>query len=358
MNEDLWIAEGVERLALPSAGPLARLADGTLVSAGNDQAWVSRDGGGTWHGHPLFPGAAARQSAEGSLVATRAGTLVLSFLDLSRQSEFAWDPAAHDTPTDVSLPHCTLRSRDGGVTWGDLVTLHPDWTGDARDLIELRDGRLVLTSMRLLHHPGRHSVLTYVSDDDGLTWTASNVIDLGGVGHHGGVTEATVAELGDGRLWLLLRTNWGRFWQAFSEDRGTSWRTIGPSGIAASSAPGILARLASGRLLLVWNRPHPTDGSAPEMLGGDGQFSEVCASNHRRELSAALSEDDGGTWTPPVVVARSLNTDRDHGWLAYPHVLEVRPAVVWLVTMQGGLRVRLTEEVVLSGRDGHGTAGP
>lgn len=63
-----------------------------------------------------------------------------------------------------------------------------------------------------------------------------------------------VVELTDGRLMMLIRTNLDQFWRAYSDDGGLYWRTIGPSGIDVSSAPGWLARLRSGRVVLVWNR--------------------------------------------------------------------------------------------------------
>ncbi len=45
--------------------------------------------------------------------------------------------------------------------------------------------------------------------DGGQKWTRSNVIDLGRIGNHGGVTESTLEQLADGRLRILPRTNWG-----------------------------------------------------------------------------------------------------------------------------------------------------
>ena len=100
--------------------------------------------------------------------------------------------------------------------------------------------------------------------DDGKTWKRSNLIDLGGHGHHDGATEPMVAELSDGRLLMLMRTSLDRFWQAFSDDGGRYWRTIQPSSIDASSSPGHLVRLSSGRLVLLWNRLNPEGGPAEE----------------------------------------------------------------------------------------------
>ena len=111
-----------------------------------------------------------------------------------------------------------------------------------------------------------------------------------------------------------------------------------PSGIGASSAPGLLKRLASGRLLLVWNRPVPEGKQTWPKRGGDRLWSETPVSNHREELSIAFSEDDGKTWTTPVVIAREKGVS-----LAYPYVFEFQPGQLWLTTMQGGVRVVLAE---------------
>ena len=181
--------------------------------------------------------------------------------------------------------------------------------------------------------PGR------LSTTDGRSWRRSNVIDLGGVGHHGGVTEATIEQLKDGRLWMLLRTNWKFFWEVFSDDEGSSWRDTRATTIDASSAPGLLKRLASGRLVLIWNRYFPEGQISFPLSGGDNQWSEVPVSNHRQELSIKFSGDDGRTWTAPVVIARKKDT-----WLAYPYLFEIHPGDVWITTMQGDLRVKLHEQ--------------
>ena len=51
-------------------------------------------------------------------------------------------------------------------------------------------------------------------------------------------------------------------------------------------------------------------------------------------MSIAFSEDDGKTWSKPVVVARQKGKS-----LAYPSIFEYRPGEIWLTTMQGGVRI-------------------
>ncbi len=322
-------------------GPLVRKADGRLLGVDDREAFESADGGATWERRPLFD--YKRSDKEYKLGAERAmclcadGTVVTGFINLNERV-WLWRDELHDALPGTRVPQYTMRSTDGGRTWETPVRLHDEWTGEVRDLIRTRSGRLILSSMKMAHAPGRHTVLTYVSDDAGRTWRGSAAIDLGGMGHHGGVTEATIEELKDGRIWMLMRTNWGRFWQAFSEDEGLSWRRVEPSAIEASSAPGLLKRLKSGRLALFWNRPFPEGKDRYPMTGGDGLWSETPVSNHREELSLAFSEDEGRSFSRPVVIAR-----REKAWLSYPRLLEYAPGELWLTTMQGALALRLLE---------------
>ena len=86
------------------------------------------------------------------------------------------------------------------------------------------------------------------------------------------------------------------------------------------------------------NRPLPEGKTEWPLTGGDGLWSEVPVSNHREELSLAFSDDDGKTWSKPVVIARQSGK-----WLAYPYVFEAQPGRLWLTTMQGGVRVEFDE---------------
>ena len=231
----------------------------------------------------------------------------------------------------------TIRSLDEGKTWQDAQMIQPGYCGAVRHIIQTSSGRIVATAQDMFRNPGRHVTRTYSSDDDGKTWRGSNIIDLGGHGHHDGAIEATVVELRDHRIWMLIRTNLDRFWEAYSDDQGRYWRVIQPSNIdTPSSAPGYMARLASGRLVLAWNRLYPEGKDTIQRRAGAA--SETLASWQRAELSIAFSEDDGKTWTKPVVIARQPKVS-----LAYPWILERRSGELWITTMQGSLRVNLRE---------------
>lgn len=328
---------------LPHAhqGPFVKRDDGAIVAVDDAQSLVSTDDGKTWEAQPLFT---AEQQAtlplvlcnERAILRARSGAIIVATMN-AREKKWTWSNELKDAPGAV-LPTYALRSLDGGRTWQDIQKLHDDWTGAVRDILQTKEGRIIIAAQKMLHDPGRHATVTYYSDDDGRTWRASNVIDLGGQGHHAGVMEPTLVELNDGRVWMLLRTNWGEFWSAWSYDSGRTWRVLQPSGIAASSAPAVVKRLASGRLALVWNQPYPEGQTSFKLSGGDGLWSETPVSNHREELSLAFSEDEGQTWTKPVVLARQPGK-----WLSYPYLFEPTPGRLWLTTMQGGLRVELSE---------------
>jgi hypothetical protein len=332
----MWIHPKSKPLPTEVLGPFVTLGDGAILAIDETKSLVSRDEGKTWEELSHLPD--IRVSRERSLLRTRAGILVAAFMNLEEQ-DWRWNVETSDADPGTRLPTYVMRSLDEGKSWQDLQKLHDEWTGCVRDMIETSQGRVVFTSMKLLNHPGRHVTITYSSEDQGQTWKSSNLIDLGGNGHHDGAIEATLEELRDGRIWMLIRTNLDFFWEAFSNDGGRYWRTIRPTTIDASSAPGLLKRLESGRLVLVWNRLYPEGESSYPRVGGDRQWSEEPAINHRGELSIAFSEDEGTTWSDSVVIARQAGKS-----LAYPYVYERRPGELWITTMQDGVRLSLREE--------------
>jgi len=332
----LWLHPETTPLPTDTMGPFVRLADNRILAVDKFNVLASSDEGKTWDSWPMEMGIDFEVSNERALLVTREGTLILACMNM-KEADWRWNKTTHDADPGTTLPTYALRSLDSGKTWEKPQKLHDEWSGCVRNMIQTKSGKVVFTAMRLLNKPGRHSVLTYSSVDEGATWKPSNVVDLGGNGHHGGATEATVLELNDGRLWKLIRTNLGTFWNAWSED-GDYWRTIAPSDIPASSAPGQLLRLQSGRVVLLWNRPFPEGETSFPLRGGDNEWSETPVSNHRGELSVAFTEDEGLTWSAPVVLARQPGAS-----LAYPYLFERTPGELWLTTMQGGIRIAFLE---------------
>ena len=104
--------------------------------------------------------------------------------------------------------------------------------------------------------------------------------------------EHMVAELRDGRLWMLVRTHYG-IGESYSSDGGRTWTPGVDSGLGGPSSRFHLRRLRSGRLLLI-NHVNFTK---------------------RNNLTVLLSEDEGRTWC-----AQLLLDGRDA--VSYPDMAE------------------------------------
>lgn len=336
-----WIHNNAEELVGMKMGPFVRLKDGSILAVDNSKSCISSDEGRNWTEYPIVTDTGKFQLSPAGLVRTVNNVIILPFANNKERANWNWRSDILDSPGAI-LPTYSIRSLDGGKTWQDLQKLHDEWTGANRDMIITQKGNIVFTSMKMRHNPGRHTVLTYTSMNDGLNWISSNIIDLGGVGNHGGVTESTLVQLNDGRLWMLLRTNWGVFWEAVSDNEGLTWKNFKPTKIDASSAPGMLERLQSGRIALVWNRYYPEGKTEYPLRGGDGNWSEVPVSNHREELSIMFSDDDAKSWSQPVVLAR---TTKKGTQLSYPYIFEINPGELWVTThFAGNLRVKILEK--------------
>jgi hypothetical protein len=346
LSAERWINPLVKQLAMDKRGPFVKLSDGSLMIVERNSTMTTNDDGKSWS-KPRRIYDRADVTAEGPgipsnsamLLKTRSGVLILVWMD---KRFLNWDETAREPGEGAFGYFWAIRSLDEGKTWVDRQMILNGIGGhQSRDILQTRGGRIVVPVQFYLRKPGRNAVATYSSDDDGKTWKSSNIIDLGGNGHHDGAFEPVLEELKDGRLWMLIRTSWDRFWEAYSEDEGLSWRVIQPSKIEASSSPGYITRLASGRLALVWNRLYPEgQNTFPRR---SGQYSVAEASWHREELSIAFSDDEGKTWSKPVVLAREKNA-----WLAYPYVFERVPGLLWITTGQGNLRLSAREADVLA----------
>jgi hypothetical protein len=337
----IWIHPAAAELNGLRMGPFVKIPGDKLVTVDTNRCFISADNGRTWTSHPLFSDTSRFMvRVERALVRTRKGTLILAFMNEKEKSKWAWREDIHDSP-GAELPTYVIRSTDNGKTWSKPQLMHREWTGAIRDIIETKDGHVIFTTMMMQHNPGHHSVLTYTSADDGKSWKRSNIIDLGGIGHHSGVTESTLEELKDGSLLMFLRTNWGSFWETRSVNKGLTWTGFKSTPIKASSAPGMFKRLSSGRLIMIWNQGLPQGKSTYPLRGGDNNWSEVPVSNHREELSVMFSEDEGKSWSKPLVIAK---VTRPRTQVSYPYFLERNPGEIWITTMFGELRMSVKEK--------------
>ena len=177
------------------------------------------------------------------------------------------------------------RSDDEGQTWSDAICCTPE---DSYYCIvnncasQLSDGRVLLPYSvcdEIWTARERLLVAVAASDDDGVTWQHSNTI----YAPKRGAMEPRVAELRNGELRMLIRTDQGSMWQSASCDRGATWSDPSDSGIESPQSPFVFTRIPStGDLLLVRNpKANLTQGTHQ---------------GYRTPLAASISRDDGRTW--------------------------------------------------------------
>src|SRR5262249_24937097 len=102
----------------------------------------------------------------------------------------------------------------------------------------------------------------------------------------GGI-EPVVVERKDGQVWMLIRSQQGRFYESLSRD-GAEWSPPQPTSIISSDSPAGLVRMEDGRIVMLWNNCQ----RCPYAYGA------------RNVLHAAISADDGRTWRGYREVAR------------------------------------------------------
>ena len=306
----------------PFQGALARLGDGRLLnwwSAGKQGAQrahgrYSDDEGASWTAErALFSFPADRGNCGTGYVSIldRSGGIHLFGLDYVGTGEAGFD----DWENSKSFIYHVV-SRDTGATWSRVQRCNFGflYTGAVNAAIQTRSGRLLVPlSYYSRRKTGKFVSKLSISDDLGVTWRPSQgecVVDSGGHLLESGACEPICIELSDGRIWMLMRTQTGYQHEAFSSDGGDRWTPPKPSRFVSSNSPGALLRMQSGDLVLVWsNCLSPTH---------EGQ---VLTSYDRQVLAAAVSEDDGRTWTGYREIARITDKLRA---VSYPFLTEAR----------------------------------
>ena len=206
-------------------------------------------------------------------------------------------------------------SSDGGKTW--TRSQHCDfghkYTGMTNSVIQLKSGRILLpVSYYSKRKTGRFVSNLSLSDDSGKTWRPSRgecVVDTGGAGLESGGCEPVVIELNDGRVWMMIRTQGGYQYESVSADGGDTWTEPAPSRFVSSNSPGSLLRLRDGRMVFIWN-----NCMGPAAISYDRQI-----------LHAAISDDDGKTWSGYREIAR---VGPDRGVATYPFLTQAADGAI------------------------------
>lgn len=336
-------------VCLPDGNLAAFVAKGT----GPDRmacVRISRDSGDTW-GEPEtcfclkdLPGDPAGGVAEAVL--DRHGEIHVFMLA-------QWQPDARGegerggagTYGGVRIDIWHARTTHARARWQAPRCLWEGYTGALNSAILLQSGRILLpfsyyvprtwgnrgTGLDAFTFMGMFLATAIYSDDDGATWQTSNDVKVvtPDISYAYGACEPVTLQLADGRVWMLIRTQMGRFYEAFSAD-GAKWSRARPSRIVSSDSPAGLVRLRDGRIVLVWNNclRHPY------AYGG------------RQVIHAAISGDEGLTWRGGREVGRDPRraepppAQGDHG-TAYPFPSVTRDDQVLISTGQGAGRTLL-----------------
>ena len=218
-----------------------------------------------------------------------------------------WHSKCQEASEEFSPPHCVWMG----------------YTGALNSVVQMRNGRILLPfSYRVdkdwRNRGGEQEDFTYwgyfrstvlYSDDHGETWHQSPAplkVPVPDISYAYGAVEPVAVELGDGRIWMLIRTQMGRFYESFSGD-GIEWSEPRATRLISSDSPAGLVRLLDNRIVLLWNACL----RFPYAYGG------------RHVLHAAVSADDGRTWQGFREAYRDPRnaqpppTSGDHG-TAYP----------------------------------------
>lgn len=195
------------------------------------------------------------------------------------------------------------RTTQQGRQWRTPCCIWKGYTGSLNSALQLQSGRILVPFSYLTKRGwgarggglgewtfcGQLDSVVIYSDDHGETWQLSNAVKIvvPDISYAYGACEPVAIELKDGRVWMLIRGQTGRFYESFSPD-GAVWSIPNPTPIINSDSPAGVCRLDDGRLFLVWNNCL----RFPYAYGG------------RQVIHAAISEDDGATWRGFREVAR------------------------------------------------------
>jgi hypothetical protein len=238
----------------------------------------------------------------------------------TRSSEKGGPPVEPITRQRLDVWH--VKSTSARTAWTEPHQIWQGRAGDLQSVTQLTSGRIVLPicyfvdrnwsnrgeGLAEFTYTGQFDTTVLYSDDSGQSWQKSPSVlrtitpDLASYG----AVEPVVLELTDGRVWMLLRTQLGRFYESFSDD-GEEWTPPRPTRITSSDSPAALVRLPNRRILMFWNncQRHPY------------------AQGSRHVLHAALSADDGATWVGCREILRDPKRNEppppngDHG-VSYP----------------------------------------
>lgn len=261
---------------------VAKLSNGELIVAfsgdrqrhvcpyGKIQIVRSADNGRTWSGPQTVYSSDVVDCRDAGIMQTKDGTIVLNFFTSVAYSGAGYGKvfnARDKNRIAEELGYWTMRSTDGGKTWGDKVRTA---STSPHNVIQLRDGRLANLGTRNVdrfwkYMPKEFSackkeVVFEISSDDGKTWKIESTVPVGTNININLLFEPHVAEMTDGTLVGLVR-NCSRpenSLQTVSRDGGKTWSTLRRNGV--NGCPPHLLRLKDGRMMATYSKRNSKTG--------------------------------------------------------------------------------------------------
>ncbi|HEU5347572.1 MAG TPA: sialidase family protein [Ktedonobacterales bacterium] len=179
----------------------------------------------------------------------------------------------------------SMRSYDYGETWTipHILRTEPGFMSRATPL-RTRDGALLLP----IYDERAWTPLVLRQEANGAEWEL-----IGDTTARGKAIQPTLAQLPDGAILMLIRTNQGHIYKSWSFNAGRSWTASQPTTLPNPNSSIALASMADGALLLAYN---------PDERG-------------RERMALARSDDNGVTWSPPNILAEG------RGEYSYPFMI-------------------------------------
>lgn len=285
--------------ALLKDGRLIAVALAMVEGVQHAVAMYSFDNGHSWSKPSKLFNLPADEGTFGyfDFLADRAGELHFFFL-LDPSTSARWRRAhAQASSAEAELDIWHLKSGGNRTAWSTPKRIWQGRAGDLLSVIQLDSGRVLLpicyrTSRNWAHrgsdfeayrYTGQFDSSALYSDDDGESWHQSRSVlktptpDIETIE---GAIEPVALQLKDGRVWMLIRTQMGRFYESYSADNGETWSPAAPTSLVSSDSPAGLVRLQDGRIVMLLNRSL----RFPYAYGG------------RHALQAAISTDEARTW--------------------------------------------------------------
>jgi hypothetical protein len=278
------------RIVRKPDGQLAAVSVGTVGGVHGVVARLSADNGETWSPVKLVCPMEGDFGGPDPLVDQK-GELQLFFLK-GRDKPTDDDGSGMSIGIDIWHTHTT----GGWAHANPPVRIWKGYCGSMNCEMEMKNGRILFpfsyysnstwghrgTGTEAYTYRGRGVCTLLYSDDYGDTWKLSPSrlrVETPDLSTDEGAIEPVVTQLNDGRAWMLLRTQWGRFYESFSPD-GAVWSPPHPTRIIASDSPAGLVRLDDGRIVMLWNSSQR----------------HAYAYGGRHVLHGAITSDDGKTW--------------------------------------------------------------